>query len=49
MDYIDLTQERNRWWAFVKAVMNLASSMNFFFGGGRISLLAEDSADQEAP
>ena len=33
MDYIDLAQERNRWWAVVNAVMNLASFMNL--GEGR--------------
>jgi len=34
MDYIDLAQERNRWWAVVNAVMNFASSMDLG-GGGR--------------
>jgi uncharacterized protein YraI len=28
MDWIDVAQYRDRWWAFVNAVKNLQSSMN---------------------
>jgi hypothetical protein len=30
MDWIDLSEDRDEWWAVIKAVMNLMGSINYW-------------------